>query len=752
MTQEKKVDLAVIGAGPVGVEAALYAQRLGMKVRVLEREKAGARAMSICARAAMFTPWHYCYSPLGIDLLRQHGRFSSPDEPKQWRNYFDDYLEPVLSLSGLDIRYGLDVTGIGRSGITRSDLIGANRQSFPFRLLLRGPEGLEDVLQAERVIDASGVRNHPLFIGEGRLPAINERALHERILFGSCGLAERVHGNIGKTWLLIGDDYETAAALLQIRGFLEESPQARLIFIAESGRKPFIRHLKNDLFTERVRLKQQANDFLEAGHERLLVYTETVIRRLDRDGDGLRVGLHGPHGELNVHVDHIVGCTGLTAAENLWSELEIHQCYASGAPMATSAAMLEDAMDFRHTPYALGADSLKNPEPGFYVLGSKSYGRNRGFTIHIGLGQIVAAFRDICNDPSLDLYAGVANSPIPAGVCYLKPEVAAAPLAEEQLSDSEQKYKTIADNLQEVVFQTDLKQLITYLSPSWRALTGKDPADSVGLHWQTLLSGKSVDQGLSACNAFMSSATANYHEELTVEHSDGSQRWVEVYAHLMRDLNGMAYGTIGSMVDITERVNMLAQLEQKNRLLDELALTDPLTGLFNRRHFDRELSREIRRALREAVPLTLAMIDIDHFKFYNDTYGHQLGDMALKLVSQRIRETCKRATDLVARYGGEEFVVLLPGSDRNAASQILEGMRKGVESLKIEHRTSPVADHLTLSIGAATIENFARPPAVSPEIFIKRADDALYESKRQGRNRLIFCVHEGDRSAEQGRQ
>lgn len=739
--KQEMVDLAVVGAGPMGIEAALYARQLGLSVVVLEQTKAGATAAHACKQIAMFSPWQSSFSPLGIDVLRAHGGFTPPSEPMTWSDYLSTYLEPVARFSDLEICYETRVIGIARSEISRTDLIGNNRQTFPFRLLLSDSEGLETVLLANRVIDTSGVRDRPLWIGEGRLPAINERALRGRILPGASNLAERVNGETSRTWLVIGDDYEAAVAVHQIRNFIVAEPNARLVFIDEQGRQPYIKNLHGDVFPRRVDLVQTANDFILSGHPSVELHIQTVIERLDIDQGRIRVGIRGAEGESLLLVDHIVSAVGFAAPESLWEELQIHQCYASGAPMATAAAMLDDTMSFRYTPYVYGSDSLKNPEPGFYVLGSKSYGRNRGFSLHVGLGQIVAAFRDITGDQSLNLYTAINESLIPSDIVYLKPAQTPPPIPEERLSDREQKYKTIADNLQEVVFQTDLKQLITYLSPSWRTLTGKDPAGFIGLHWQTLLSDETCNQGLNACNAFMTQQMTDYHEVLSVRHVNGGERWVEVRASLLIDFNSVTYGTIGSMVDITDRIMAQQALEESNRMLDRLSMTDSLTGLFNRRYFDRELEREVRRSLRDAVPLTLTLIDIDHFKNYNDTYGHQHGDRTLKNVARSLQESCKRVTDLVCRYGGEEFVILLPGTDKVKASDLLETLRLDILRLHIEHQSSLVADKITISIGVSILDDFDIQPSVSPEIFLKQADDALYESKRLGRNRVTFCVN-----------
>ncbi|MFP4155684.1 MAG: diguanylate cyclase [Halothiobacillaceae bacterium] len=739
----KILDLLIVGAGPLGVEAAAYARRLGLDAVIVERGDRVGAGMRRCVHARMFSPWQYNHSPLGIDWLRQDGRYVSPEGIERWRDYLTNYLEPLAEVAGLEIRFGLTVRRIGRAGLARTDMIGSTRAQYPFKVLVRDAAGHEDYLYAWRVIDASGVMGQPLSIGEGRVPALGEQALADRIYYHPCNLAHCCGGPVGPTWLVIGNNYFTAGALLQIEKLMRADPATRLVFVDEQGRRPFIGYLKDDLFESRVAHVQRANALLESGNPGVHVYDRCQIRQVESMASGFRVTLDGPRGAESVLADQLVATAGYEGDVRLFEDLQVHLCYASGAPMNYAAEMLEDTVAHRHTPWVPGPDAVRNPEPNFYVLGAKSYGRNPGYSLHIGLGQITLAFRDMLGAEAPDLYAGIEDSPIPSTVCYVRPDQAQVePMVEGRLSDSEQKYKTIADNLEEVIFQTDLKQKVTYLSPSWTKLTGHPVEPMIGRHWQDLLYTEDRDRGLAQCNAFMSCKTADYHEELRVECADGTLRWTEVNAHVLLDLNGVAYGTIGSMLDITERVRILEELKTKNQLLDRLAVTDGLTGLYNRRRFDEQLASELKRAQRERLPLTLAVCDIDHFKEYNDTYGHQPGDVALKLVAKAISKHCRRDTDFCARYGGEEFAILLPGCDRGASITVLEAIRQGVEELGIAHRTSSVAPQVTLSLGAISLEGESMINPISPEILLKRADDALYESKRSGRNRLTFSRYD----------
>jgi diguanylate cyclase (GGDEF)-like protein len=171
-----------------------------------------------------------------------------------------------------------------------------------------------------------------------------------------------------------------------------------------------------------------------------------------------------------------------------------------------------------------------------------------------------------------------------------------------------------------------------------------------------------------------------------------------------------------------------------NQELTRLSSLDGLTGIANRRYFDDYLNSELNRAVRNGNKLSLVMLDIDFFKFYNDTYGHQEGDRCLQLVAKMLRETVKRPGDLVARYGGEEFVVVLPETGIEGAARVAENLRFNVANLNIEHRNSKVSDHVTISLGVTSI---IPAEASSPEELIAQADAALYHAKDTGRDRVV---------------
>ena len=173
------------------------------------------------------------------------------------------------------------------------------------------------------------------------------------------------------------------------------------------------------------------------------------------------------------------------------------------------------------------------------------------------------------------------------------------------------------------------------------------------------------------------------------------------------------------------------ELEAKNIELERLSSQDGLTGIANRRIFDEFTRKEWGRAARDHSPLSLILIDIDHFKTYNDNYGHQGGDDCLRQVAQKLASTVKRPSDLVARYGGEEFAVVMPGTDLEGAKSIAASLCDGVASMGLPHAHSSTAEHVTISLGVASM----MPTTDSkPQDLIEKADTALYRSKENGRN------------------
>jgi diguanylate cyclase (GGDEF)-like protein len=204
------------------------------------------------------------------------------------------------------------------------------------------------------------------------------------------------------------------------------------------------------------------------------------------------------------------------------------------------------------------------------------------------------------------------------------------------------------------------------------------------------------------------------------------------------NFNAMAKQLQEAFINLEARVAARTrELEAANNELAKIATQDGLTHIANRRRFDEFLQQEWLRCTRQNQPISILMLDVDHFKGYNDTYGHPAGDQVLIQIAALCEAQTGRSTDLTARYGGEEFVIVLSHTDAAGALQVAQSINKFVQSLAIPHASSATADVVTISIGVAT----AQPSGISnPATLIASADSALYAAKNNGRNRVEVAI------------
>ena len=195
--------------------------------------------------------------------------------------------------------------------------------------------------------------------------------------------------------------------------------------------------------------------------------------------------------------------------------------------------------------------------------------------------------------------------------------------------------------------------------------------------------------------------------------------------------NGEEHLCLIQIADASIAVKREGVLKSHSVRLSKEATTDGLTGAYNRRFFDERFAAEFGRAQRQNIPLSLIMLDVDHFKLYNDNYGHPAGDKVLISVVKALKSQLNRPTDVVVRYGGEEFAVILPDSGAEGGRVIAEKLRVAVSNLHLPHSQSKIADHVTVSVGVAAYQPGASGDATA---LLKTADAALYDAKHSGRN------------------
>jgi diguanylate cyclase (GGDEF)-like protein/PAS domain S-box-containing protein len=239
----------------------------------------------------------------------------------------------------------------------------------------------------------------------------------------------------------------------------------------------------------------------------------------------------------------------------------------------------------------------------------------------------------------------------------------------------------------------------------------------------------------------LQSCCKNVMIECRVRKWNGEYIWVETSLRVVRDMKtGAPFGVLNIVRDVSQRKLAEQQLRDAYNAVEALAVTDALTGLPNRRRFDQYLANEWRRSTRDCQPLSLLMLDVDRFKAYNDTYGHQRGDSCLKQVAEACLDVVSRPGDMVARFGGEEFVVILPNTEDEGARHVADKICEALRSRRLQHSGNR-SGIVTISAGCATlVPCFGKH---SSEL-IEMADQALYKAKYSGRDlvcngKIIEC-------------
>jgi thioredoxin reductase len=404
--------IAILGAGPIGLEAALYARTLGWPVTVYERGRVGEH-LHRWGHVGLFSPFGMNVTPLGRAAIRaDHPKHDLPADGDclTGREHLAAYLEPLAQTGPVRecLRTDTQVLQIGRRGFLKEDGLGdARRGQQPFRVLVRDGKGRERVEEADVVLDCTGTYGQHRSLGDGGIPAVGEAAAEAHIIYGLADvLGENRATFADRTVLVVGGGYSAATTVCNLAALAEDHADTWVVWLARCSSTQPIKRIANDPLRQRDRLAVRANTLATRADGNVEFHNQSVIDAVEWAGPdrGFRVTARCAGKPRTWDVDRVVANVGYTPDNRLYRELQVHECYASLGPMSLAAALLKHAGGDCLTVPALGAHTLRNPEPGFFILGAKSYGRDSNFLLRNGFEQVRDVFTLITGKADLDLY------------------------------------------------------------------------------------------------------------------------------------------------------------------------------------------------------------------------------------------------------------------------------------------------------------------------------------------------------------
>jgi len=401
--EDRSPHLAILGAGPTGLEAALAAVETGCPFTLYEAGDAVAAHVRDWGHVRLFSPWDLNVSARARARLSREGvEVPSGDGCPTGAELVERLLAPLAELPEIrpSLRLGTRVNAVGREGLLKHEEIGtAERRRHRFRLLVSDGDGGETVEHADVVLDCTGSYAVPNALGDGGIPAPGERALEVE---KPDALARRIPDVVrdeeswaGRTVLLVGAGHSAQTAARDLAALAERRPGTRVIWALRRER-PAFEPIPNDGLPARSRLIEQAGELAAGASPALEVRAGVVVEAVGSSENGrVQVVLRKTDGgDESVDVDRILALTGSVGDHLLYRQLQVHECYATSGPMKLAAALLGSGGGAGDclAQESHGADTLVNPEPGFFLLGSKSYGRNTTFLMRVGWQQVDEVF------------------------------------------------------------------------------------------------------------------------------------------------------------------------------------------------------------------------------------------------------------------------------------------------------------------------------------------------------------------------
>ena len=314
------------------------------------------------------------------------------------------------------------------------------------------------------------------------------------------------------------------------------------------------------------------------------------------------------------------------------------------------------------------------------------------------------------------------------------------PFSEQKLNE-DLVYKTLLESTLAIPWsiEWDTKEF-SYIGPQIERLLGWSQASWKTVEdWATRMHDEDGAWVVDYC-VTQSIAGIDHEADYRALTASGDYIWIRDVVHVVRKPTGEVERLVGFMFDISERKRQEQELIELKKQLETYSYQDGLTGIANRRLFNELFQREWLSAIREQTAFSMLMLDIDHFKNYNDCYGHIQGDACLQEVANILKATLTRPRDVVARFGGEEFAIILPDTNAQAAAELAERLISNIQTADLVHAASPIAPYVTVSIGMKTANIQPKDDRLK---FLQELDQALYHSKKAGRNRCLSVDEAG---------